>query len=167
MVGSAVRSATAMSVKYTEAHDDSREWKTCDICTGRYVTHKHYERRIKYPDNVCIWCFSRHFGKKTGLYYRWETMSRAIHAIAKVDCQKDGAEDCKCITCFARLTIGKVWPNEAVVQVNNVTVADGSEDVGLGPCLAEVQTEPQGGGDGDQVGQVPQLVEEPRLHEGV
>lgn len=93
--------------------DDTRERTICKICCGEFVAHKYYEYKyFKMPDDVCIWCYSRGFGKKSGLYWRWETMERALRAIANVSCLKDELveynPDCKCLTCYAKRTMEKV-----------------------------------------------------------
>jgi len=99
-----------VSTKAAEDYGDDRERVVCKICCGLFVAHKYYEYKFfKMPDDVCIWCYSRGFGSKSGLYWRWETMERALRAISNVACLKDEpSEDCKCLTCYAKRTMEKV-----------------------------------------------------------
>jgi len=95
--------STRSATKLAEEGGDERERTTCKVCAGQFVSHKHYEQLIKFPEDVCVWCATRSDGQ---MLRRFELMERALRRIEKKRCLKDEPDGCKCSPCLAKRAIG-------------------------------------------------------------
>jgi hypothetical protein len=62
-----------MSTDQATEGPDLRPRTKCFMCSGLFVSHSEYQQLVKFPENICVWCYSR-----TDLYNRFMAMYDAL-----------------------------------------------------------------------------------------
>jgi hypothetical protein len=67
-----------MSTDQATEGPDLRPRTKCFMCSGMFVSHSEYEQHTQFPENICVWCYSR-----TDLMKRFMAMYHALQYAVK------------------------------------------------------------------------------------
>lgn len=79
-----------MSTDTATEGPDLRPRTKCFMCGMLFVSHSEYEQLVKFPDNICVWCFSR-----KDLYQRFMSLYDGLQSACKTH-----DRTCHCKSCI-------------------------------------------------------------------